>query len=245
MDDIPALAVDALSVSYGSVRAVRGLDLRVRRNELVALLGANGAGKSSTLKAIMGLAPVSHGGVFFEGRPIRGLATEEIVRRGLTLVPEGRRVFPRLSVEQNLLLGGSGLGARKHDGSVQSRIDNLYSLFPILGERRQQAAGTLSGGEQQQLAIARALMSDPHVLLLDEPSLGLAPQAVEMIFGLIDELHHRGVTMLLVEQNVHVALEVASRAYVLASGALQLAGDADELLNSTGIDRAYLGIGAA
>lgn len=245
MDDPPTLAVDALSVSYGSVRAVRELDLLVRRHELVALLGANGAGKSSTLKAIMGLAPVSHGRVFFEGLPIRGLATEEIVRRGLTLVPEGRRVFPRLSVEQNLVLGGYGLGTRRNGGSVRSGIEGLYSLFPILGERRQQAAGTLSGGEQQQLAIARALMSDPHVLLLDEPSLGLAPQAVEMIFGLIDELHQRGVTILLVEQNVHIALEVASRAYVLASGALQLAGDADELLHSTGIDRAYLGIGAA
>ena len=235
------LRLEDVTVSYGPVLAVRQLNLHVDEGEIVALLGANGAGKTSTLLAIMGLAR-SRGAVKFAGRDITGLRTERIVRMGLTLVPEGRRVFPGLTVFENLLLG-----QKPKQGSSRSALeeDELFDLFPILRERRNQLAGTLSGGEQQQLAIARALMSAPDLILLDEPSLGLAPRLADRMFDAIKALHARGLTVLLVEQNVNLALQVADRAYVLASGDLKMEGRPTELLATTGISRAYLGVGVS
>ncbi|MFO1059647.1 MAG: ABC transporter ATP-binding protein [Dongiaceae bacterium] len=233
------LEVADLSVAYGTVRAVRGVSLEVDEGELVALLGANGAGKTTTLKAVMGLVPAAGGQVRFAGRDITNRPAEEIVRGGMTLVPEGRRVFAQLTVEENLRLGPIGASGRHPPPESE-----LLELFPILAKRRGQVAGTLSGGEQQQLAIARAMRSAPRLLLLDEPSLGLAPQVVDTIFDLLGELRRRGTTICLVEQNVHLALEIADRAYVLASGQLRLAGTATALLGSSDVDRAYLGIGA-
>jgi branched-chain amino acid transport system ATP-binding protein len=234
------LEVLNLSVAYGPVRAVRGVSLQVLDGELVALLGANGAGKTTTLKAIMGLVPPAAGRIVFAGADITHLACESIVRRGMALVPEGRRVFSGLTVAENLRIGSVGAAGR-----APAPLYELFELFPILALRQNQLAGTLSGGEQQQLAIARALRASPRLLLLDEPSLGLAPQVVESIFELLKTLRARGTTICLVEQNVHLALELADRAYVLASGALHLEGTSQELLGSSEVDRAYLGIGAA
>ena len=234
------LEVDGLAVAYGTIRAVRNISLVVEKGELVALLGPNGAGKSTTLMAIMGLVTSQRGRVIFDGVAITRWPTERIVRSGLTLVPEGRRVFTNLSVSENLRLGAVGAADR---GALPE--DELMTLFPVLADRRGQLAGTLSGGEQQQLAIARALRSSPRLLLLDEPSLGLGPQVVEAIFDLLAKLRTRGTTILVVEQNVNLALEIADRAYVLASGALRLSGTSKQLLASSDVDRAYLGIGAS
>ncbi len=234
------LEVENLSVAYGTVRAVRGLSLGIEEGQIAAVLGPNGAGKTSTLMAIMGLATVSGGRVRFAGRDVTNRAPEQTVRIGMTLVPEGRRVFSDLTVGENLRLGAVGAVGR----AAASEHD-LFDLFPVLAQRRGQLAGTLSGGEQQQLAIARALRSAPRLLLLDEPSLGLAPQVVEAIFDLIVELRKRGTTILLVEQNVNSALEIADHAYVLRSGSLLLSGRACDLLASSDVDRAYLGIGGA
>ena len=234
------LEVEMLSVAYGAVRAVRDVSLDIEEGEIVALLGPNGAGKTTTLMAIMGLTPISSGRVRFDGRDVTRRATERTVRSGMTLVPEGRRVFSNLTVDENLRLGAVGA-----HGRAAAPETEIFSFFPVLAERRAQLAGTLSGGEQQQLAIARALRSSPTLLLLDEPSLGLAPQVVEAIFDLLVELRRRGTTILLVEQNVNLALEIADRAYVLRSGSLHLSGRATELLASSDVDRAYLGIGAA
>ncbi len=234
------LEVDGLSVSYGAVQAVTGLSLQVREGEIVTLLGANGAGKSSTLKAIVGLAPRSKGRVAFEGRDITALATELIVRRGIALVPEGRKLFGNMTVRENLRLGASALGAAAFEQDLGLYLD----LFPIIARRGGEQAGLLSGGEQQQVAIARALLSRPRLLLMDEPSLGLAPIVVGRVFEIIAELRRRGVTILLVEQNVDRALKAADRGYVLASGALDLSGSAAELAASD-IEKAYLGIGSA
>ena len=236
------LSVEGLSVSYGTVKAVRQVDLSVEQGELVALLGANGAGKSSTLEAIMGLVPSAGGSVSFRGSETTRLSTEEMVVRGITLVPEGRRVFPELTVRENLELG-TAARRRRGDRFDRKWMDEAFELFPFLDERRDQLAGTLSGGEQQQLAIARALMSTPEMLLLDEPSLGLAPRITEEIFELIERLHERGITILLVEQNVRAALSLADRGYVLASGELVLEATPQELLASEGVERAYLGVG--
>lgn len=233
------LEVSDLSVAYGTVRAIRDLSLEVHEGELVALLGSNGAGKTTTLKAIMGLVPAA-GRIRFAGVDITNRPPEHIVRSGMTLVPEGRRVFPQLTVGENLRLGAVGAFGRR-----PAPESEIFDLFPVLARRRNQLAGTLSGGEQQQLAIARALRSSPRLLLLDEPSLGLAPQIVESIFDLLAELRRRGTTICLVEQNVNLALEVAARAYVLASGRLHLAGPSRQLLASGDVDRSYLGIGAA
>jgi branched-chain amino acid transport system ATP-binding protein len=233
------LGVERLSVSYGEVRAVRDLSLHVEEGEVVALLGPNGAGKSSTLLAIVGLAQPSGGRIVFRGEDITGLPTERVVRTGLTLVPEGRRLFPELTVSENLAIGEVRSNG---DRGVVSR-EELFDLFPVLDKRGDQLAGTLSGGEQQQLAIARALMSSPDLLLLDEPSLGLAPRLAELLFDLIRTLHDRRLTMLLVEQNVSLALQVAQRAYVLASGDLKMEGSSAELLATKGVSRTYLGIG--
>lgn len=232
------LSIEGLTVSYGEVEAVRGVDLSVQRGEIVTLLGANGAGKSSTLNALVGLAPRKARKITFEGTEIGNLPPEFIVRRGMTLVPEGRRVFATLTVAENLMLGGAKHAARGPRAEVKAQ---MLDLFPILAERLHQKAGSLSGGEQQMLAIARALMSSPHLLLLDEPSLGLAPQVVDRIFDLISSLRARGLTILLVEQNVAQSLDIADRGYVMVNGLIELTGSASELRASPEIQNAYLG----
>lgn len=240
-DKAQALLLDVagLCVSYGAVEAVRGVDLQVRSGEIVTLLGANGAGKSSTLNALVGLAPRKAQRLRFRGAEISALAPEMIVRSGMTLVPEGRRVFANLTVAENLLLGGAKHGAR---GSLAQVEAEMLALFPILAQRLHQKAGSLSGGEQQMLSIARALMSSPDLLLLDEPSLGLAPQVVDQIFELISGLRDRGLTVLLVEQNVAQSLEIADRGYVMVNGRVEITGSAAELRASPEIRDAYLGV---
>jgi branched-chain amino acid transport system ATP-binding protein len=239
--DSSFLQVDRLVVRYGPIVAVREVSLRVEQGELVALLGANGAGKSSLLGAVGGLVPAAAGRVSFDGEELTRLAPERVVRRGLALVPEGRRVFPRLSVADNLRLGGASLGDRS---KVAAATERVHELFPVLAKRAGQNAGTLSGGQQQMLAIGRALMSGPKLLLLDEPSLGLAPIVVDEIFELLQRLREQQTTILMVEQNVHRALEIADRAYVMANGELDREGPAAELQASVDVERAYLGIGA-
>jgi len=233
------LSVTGLEVRYGAVEAVRGIDLGVDRGEIVTLLGANGAGKSSTLNAIVGQAPRHAGRVILDGRDVSGMATEHLVRQGVTLTPEGRLLFGTLTVEENLLMGGYSIGVRSD--RFKERLAWLHELFPILADRRHQLAGTLSGGQQQQLAIARSMMSCPSILLLDEPSLGLAPLVVETIFDLISQIRKAGTTILLVEQNVAMALEIADRGYVLDSGRIIHQGTARELAGSDAVERAYLG----
>jgi len=231
------LELKAVEVRYGGIRAVKGIDLAVGEGELVTLIGANGAGKSSTLKAICGLAPVHAGSVRYAGAEISRAKVHELPRRGLVLVPEGRGIFPQLTVQENL-----AMGAYAHGGGDP---EPQYATFPRLKERRHQTAGTLSGGEQQMLAIGRALMSRPKLLLLDEPSMGLAPLMVMKIFEIVREIAASGVTILLVEQNARLALEVASRGYVMESGAITLDGDARALLADPRVREAYLGEGAA
>lgn len=233
------LEVDGLQVRYGAVEAVRGIDLFVEEGEVVALLGANGAGKSSTLNAVVGLVQKHAGSIRFAGDDIGGLATEFLVRRGITLTPEGRRVFGALTVEENLTLGGLPLG--KAHAERRSNLERMFDLFPILAERRTQLSGTLSGGQQQMLAIARSLMMSPKLLLLDEPSLGLAPKIVETIFETITDLRSAGITILLVEQNVAMSLEVVDRGYVMAAGAIATSGTSAELNSSHLVEQAYLG----
>jgi len=232
------LSLINVSVSYGPIQAVRNVSIDVGSGEVVALLGPNGAGKSSLLRAIMGLHPISSGQIDFEGQSINGIATEKIVRRGLTLTPEGRQVFAGLTVYENLRLGAAARRDRKEIDKTRSMV---FELFPILSDRRSQQAGTLSGGEQQQLAIARSLMSDPRLLMLDEPSLGLAPVIVDQIFRLIVHLRESGLTLLLVEQNAELSLEIADRGYVFASGEIEMSGTSQDLRSSTDIMAAYLG----
>ncbi|OHV81013.1 ABC transporter ATP-binding protein [Ensifer sp. LCM 4579] len=232
------LEVNGLKVAYGAVEALKGVDLSVARGQIVTLLGANGAGKSSTLNALVGLAGKKAGRVVFDGQDISAMAPEQIVRRGMTLTPEGRRIFPSLTVDEHLLLGGA---MHKGRGNIAEVREDMLTRFPILKERLNQKAGSLSGGEQQMLAIARSLMSSPDLLLLDEPSLGLAPQVVDLIFDLIAGLRQRGLTILLVEQNVQLSLEIADSGYVMANGRIVLSGTAAELRNSTEIQGAYLG----
>lgn len=228
------LDVTSLSVNYGGVRAVRDCSLRVEEGEAVALLGPNGAGKSSTLRAIVGLVKAS-GDVKFADENINGLACEKIVSRGLTLVPEGRRLFPQLTIHENLMLGA------RDRRSGQNVYDDLLDRLPILAERRNQRAGTLSGGEQQQVAVARALMSRPRLLLIDEPSLGLAPTLVDRVYELLTELKTQGLSMLIVEQEVIRVLNFADRAYAMANGSIVLSGPAEELRNSDDVKNFYLG----
>jgi branched-chain amino acid transport system ATP-binding protein len=216
------LIIDQLSVNYGPVRAVKSASLQVKAGEIVAVLGANGAGKSSILNACVGLAPRTSGTTSLDGSRIEAIATEAIVRRGLTLVPEGRRVFAALTVAQNLVLGATPAKSRKEKS--RATLEWVYALFPRLAERQTQPAGTLSGGEQQMLAIGRALMSQPKIILLDEPSLGLAPNIVELIFDMIANLRKEGLTFLVVEQNAELALDTCDRAYLVVNGSIVASG---------------------
>jgi branched-chain amino acid transport system ATP-binding protein len=233
----PALELAGLRVAYGGIAAVKGIDLGVGRGEIVTLIGSNGAGKTSTLKAIMQLVPAAAGKVSVFGREVNGMPTHRVVGLGVSLVPEGRAIFGNLSVEENLLLGSYA----KRDGGMRGRMERCIALFPRLGERLSQQGGTLSGGEQQMLAIARALMADPQLLLLDEPSLGLAPKIVGQIFEAIGQVKQSGITILLVEQNTRLALETADRGYVLVTGEVVLSGSASELRRDPRIQAAYLG----
>jgi branched-chain amino acid transport system ATP-binding protein len=231
------LRLDGLDVYYGEIHALRGVGLEVREREIVALLGNNGAGKSTTLKTVSGLLRPRRGTVSFENGPLTGVAAHDIVARGIAHVPEGRRIFNRLTVRENLAMGAY----LRDDGGVAGDLDRVFELFPRLKERIAQVAGTLSGGEQQMLAIGRALMASPRLLLLDEPSMGLAPVLVEQIFATIDSINRQGTTILLVEQNAAMALSIAHRGYVLETGTIVLAGSAAELADNTDVRRAYLG----
>jgi branched-chain amino acid transport system ATP-binding protein len=232
------LELRRLEVGYGGIRAVKGIDLNVGKGELVCLIGANGAGKTSTLKAVAGLLPAAADMIRYEGANIGGARSFQLVRRGLALVPEGRGVFGQLTVTENLAMGAY---ARGDAAAVKQDLARTFELFPRLAERRGQSAGTLSGGEQQMLAIGRALMSRPKLLLLDEPSMGLAPLMVQKIFETILAVAQEGVTILLVEQNARLALEVSSRGYVMETGLITLSGPARELLVDPKVRSAYLG----
>jgi branched-chain amino acid transport system ATP-binding protein len=232
----PALRVSGLCVSYGAIEAVKGIELEVRAGELVALIGANGAGKTSCLKAIAGLLPWSGSIELFE-QPVRGVPAHRLLARGLALVPEGRGMFARMTVAENLLMGAF----TRRDAKVADDLEHMYQRFPRLKERSRQLAGTLSGGEQQMLALARALMSRPQLLLLDEPSMGLAPLLVERIFDVIREVSERGISILLVEQNARLALQIAHRGYVMESGQVSFSGPAAQLLHDARVREAYLG----
>jgi len=234
------LEVRGLRVAYGGIAAVKGIDLDVARGELVCLIGANGAGKTTTLKAVAGALAPAGGRVLLEGREVTGVPAHELVRRGLALVPEGRGIFARLTVAENLRMGAYC----RVDPAIEADLERVCALFPRLRERSRQVAGTLSGGEQQMLAIGRALMSRPKLLLLDEPSMGLAPIAAQSVFSTIREIASGGVTVLLVEQNARAALELARRAYVMESGAIVLSGKAGALLSDPKVREAYLGEGA-
>jgi branched-chain amino acid transport system ATP-binding protein len=234
----PLLELQALDVHYGAIHALRGISIRVGQGEIVSLIGANGAGKTTTLRAVSGMLRPSGGQIRYQGTPISGLRPHRLVARGLCHAPEGRGIFPNLTVTENLMLGA--FLRRDADGIAQD-MEKGFKLFPILEERATQMAGTLSGGEQQMLAIARALMSRPRLLLLDEPSLGLAPTVVETIFSIVEEINKQGVTILLVEQNAHLALQIANHGYVLETGTVVQAGTGGELLRSPEIRKAYLG----
>ena len=234
----PVLAVKDLVVHYGAIQALSGVSLEVGEGQVVALIGANGAGKTTTLRAVSRLVRPTSGTVTFHGEEITGLRSHEIAARGLAHAPEGRGIFLNLTVQENLDLGAY---LRRDRGGIAEDLDRSFALFPILKERRSQVGGTLSGGEQQMLAVARALMGRPRLLLLDEPSLGLAPQVVERIFEVLREVNRGGVAMLLVEQNAHKALQIAHHAYVLETGAVAMQGTGQELLASPEVRKAYLG----
>jgi branched-chain amino acid transport system ATP-binding protein len=231
------LEVRGLKVAYGGIQAVKGIDFEVREGELVSLIGANGAGKTTTLKAITGLQPVGDGDILFMGRSIKGQGAWSLVSQGLVMVPEGRGVFARMTITENLLMGAF---VRK-DREIDADIDKVFGIFPRLKERRNQLAGTMSGGEQQMLAMGRGLMARPKVLLLDEPSMGLSPIMVDKIFEVVADIHRRGTTVLLVEQNASRALGLADRGYVMESGVVTMSGDAKVLLDDPKVRAAYLG----
>ncbi|HDM92887.1 MAG TPA: ABC transporter ATP-binding protein [Candidatus Korarchaeota archaeon] len=231
------LSVENLEAGYGDVQVLWGVSLRVEKGEIVALLGSNGAGKTTTLKTISGLLKPKSGKIAFDGVEITGKPPHEVVRLGISLVPEGRRLFPKMTVYENLRMG-----AYLVSGDVSDRLETVYSLFPILKERRNQLAGTLSGGEQQMLAIARGLMSSPRLLMLDEPSLGLAPKIVQEVLRAVNQIRDEGVTVLLVEQNVQQALSIADRGYVIETGRIVLEGTGRELLENEHVKTAYLGL---
>jgi branched-chain amino acid transport system ATP-binding protein len=238
MSNTALLDVQGLRVAYGGINAVKGIDLHVAAGELVALIGANGAGKTSALKAIAGVLAPAAGRIIYGGQDVTQQPSFRLVQQGLALVPEGRGIFPQLTVAENLQMGAY---CRPNDASVAQDLERVYGLFQRLFERRSQKAGTLSGGEQQMLAIGRALMSRPKLLLLDEPSMGLAPMMVQKIFETVVQIAREGVTTLLVEQNARVALQISQRAYVLDSGAITLQGEARQLLNDAKVREAYLG----
>jgi branched-chain amino acid transport system ATP-binding protein len=234
----PLLELKKLHVAYGGIQAVKGIDLHVDAGELVCLIGANGAGKTTTLKGITGLQPVKSGSIRYAGEEITGKPAFQLVRRGLSMVPEGRGVFGALTIEENLAMGAY---ARSDRAAIRDDVDRVFHLFPRLKERRRQTAGTLSGGEQQMLAMARALMSRPKLLLLDEPSMGLAPLMVQKVFETVMTISTEGVTILLIEQNAKLALEVSCRGYVMESGEITLHGEAKTLLSDPKVRAAYLG----
>ncbi|MCH5287754.1 MAG: ABC transporter ATP-binding protein [Christensenellaceae bacterium] len=231
------LKIDNIHVYYGAIHAIKGISFEVNEHEIVTLIGSNGAGKSTTLNTIAGLLKPRSGSVTFDGKNLSSMPTSKVVSQGIALCPEGRRIFQQMTVRENLEMGGF----TQPDKEIPGSIDEMFQRFPRLKEREKQIAGTLSGGEQQMLAMARALMSRPRVLMLDEPSMGLAPILVEQIFDIIKELHQSGTTILLVEQNAQMALSVADRAYVLETGKLTMEGTADELLHSDAVRKAYLG----
>ncbi|MBX3377289.1 MAG: ABC transporter ATP-binding protein [Phycisphaeraceae bacterium] len=237
---MPMLEVKGLNVHYGAIHALHGIDIAVEQGQIVTLIGCNGAGKSTTLRTISGLIRPSAGQILFEGKPISGMPAHQIVRLGLAQSPEGRGIFANLTVAENLDMGAF---ARSDKAQIAKDREHALTLFPRVRERLKQNAGTLSGGEQQMLAMARALMARPRLLLLDEPSLGLAPQIVQTIFKIIREINRDGTTILLVEQNAHMALEVAHHAYVLEVGRIVMADDAKKLAASDEVRKAYLGIG--
>ena len=234
----PLLELRKLEVAYGGIQAVKGIDLKVDPGELVCLIGANGAGKTTTLKGICGLLPVKNGKIRYEGNDVTGRPAFRLVRRGLAMVPEGRGVFGGLTIEENLAMGAY---VRRDRDGVKADVERVFTLFPRLKERRRQTAGTLSGGEQQMLAMGRALMSKPRLLLLDEPSMGLAPLMVEKVFETVLAVSGEGVTILLIEQNAKLALEVSHRGYVMESGEIILEGEARNLLHDRKVRAAYLG----
>jgi branched-chain amino acid transport system ATP-binding protein len=234
----PLLKVDGLQVRYGAIEAVKSLDLHIGEGERVTLIGANGAGKTSSLKALTGLLPAAAGQIHFAGRSILGQAPDQLLRQGIAMVPEGRGIFARMSVLENLQAGAF---LRRDTEQVNREIRQLFEHFPRLEERLQQSAGLLSGGEQQMLALARALLSKPRLLVLDEPSMGLAPIMVEKIFQVIDDVCRQGMTLLLVEQNARLALQVTDRAYVMDTGRISLTGLSHELLDHPEVRSAYLG----
>ena len=232
------LEVKNLSVSYGAIEAVKDISFTVNDGEIVSLIGANGAGKTTTLHTITGLVPAKSGSVMYNGVDLLKTHNNKIVTLGMAHIPEGRHVFTRMSVEENLEMGAFSL---KDQADLKKDLDMVYGLFPRLKERRNQKAGTLSGGEQQMLAMGRALMSHPKTILMDEPSMGLSPKLVKEIFSIIRKLHEQGITILLVEQNAKMALSIADRAYVLETGRITMEGDAKELLNNEQVRKAYLG----
>jgi branched-chain amino acid transport system ATP-binding protein len=231
------LSIKGLKVAYGGIQAVKGVSLEVRSGELVSLIGANGAGKTTTLKAVTGIQPVADGDVQYMGRSIRGQGAWDLAKQGLVMVPEGRGTFTRMTITENLQMGAY---VRNDDG-IEADIDKVFEIFPRLKERRDQLAGTMSGGEQQMLAMGRALMAKPKVLLLDEPSMGLSPIMVDKIFEVVNDIHGRGVTILLVEQNASRALSIASRGYVMESGEITMSGKGQALLDDPKVRAAYLG----
>jgi branched-chain amino acid transport system ATP-binding protein len=231
------LEADGLRVAYGGIQAVKGASFQVRAGELVSLIGANGAGKTTTLKAVTGIQPVAGGDIRFLGKSIRGQGAWDLVKQGLVMVPEGRGTFTRMTIVENLLMGAHV----RNDDEVEADIDKVFTTFPRLKERAQQLAGTMSGGEQQMLAMGRALMARPKVLLLDEPSMGLSPIMVDKIFEVVETIHKQGTTVLLVEQNANMALSVADRGYVLETGRCVVEGKPDALWNNEDVRAAYLG----
>ncbi len=234
----PMLKIDNIDVYYGAIHALKGISLEVNEGEIVTLIGANGAGKSTTLRTISGLLKPKNGSITFQGENIAGVRAHEIVKKGISQVPEGRRVFAEMTVMENLDLGAF---VRKDKDGIRQDLKRVFELFPRLEERKNQSAGTLSGGEQQMLAMGRALMSRPKLLLLDEPSMGLAPLLIKEIFNIIVDINKSGTTVLLVEQNANMALSIANRAYVLETGRITLSGSAQELAASEDVRKAYLG----
>jgi branched-chain amino acid transport system ATP-binding protein len=232
------LKVSGLKVAYGGIQAVKGVDFEVREGELVTLIGSNGAGKTTTMKAITGLLPLKEGDIEYLGQSVRGRGAWDLVKQGLAMVPEGRGVFTRMTITENLQMGAH---IRRDRAAIAQDMERVFGTFPRLKERKDQLAGTMSGGEQQMLAMGRALMSRPKVLLMDEPSMGLSPIMVDKIFEVVRDVHKQGVTILLVEQNASRALEIADRGYVMESGVISMSGKASDMLNDPKVRAAYLG----